>query len=441
MQNIKNSEFKERLGWYFYDWANSAFTTTVITVFLGPYLNVIARNAADAEGLIYPLGLPIYAESLFGYVISLSVLLQVIVLPIIGAIADFTRLKKQLLGVFAYIGSFATMGMYFLEGDSYALGAVLLLISNLSFGASIVMYNAFLSDLAEEERRDAVSSVGWAFGYLGAGLMLLLNLILYSNADEFGIDSGFAVRISLCSAGVWWALFTVIPMLLLKVRIPAKTLPKGESYLSNGFKTLYQTFKNAKHYPKTLWFLAAYIFYNDGVQAVITFAAVFGAEELKLEQSSLISAILLVQFVAFFGAIGFNYIAKWLGTKEAILLSLIIWIICVVYAYGWLETEFEFYLLAVGIAFVLGGTQALSRSLFSKMIPNGKEAEYFSLYEISERGTSWLGSFVFALSLQLTHSYRFAILSLIAFFVIGLILLLKTDVLEAIKESKIHHNS
>jgi UMF1 family MFS transporter len=168
---------REQVSWYFYDWANSAFSTTVITVFLGPYLTSVAQSAADAQNYIYPLGLPVLADAFFPYMVSLSVLLQVFFLPILGAIADYSQLKKRLMGIFAYIGAFATMGMYFLEGNRYMLGGGLFLIANLSFGASIVCYNAFLPDIAGEAERDRVSSQGWAMGYLGGGLLLLVNLL------------------------------------------------------------------------------------------------------------------------------------------------------------------------------------------------------------------------------------------------------------------------
>src|SRR3712207_6684799 len=166
---------REQRGWYFYDWANSAFATTVVTVFLGPYLTTVTRNAADAGGFVHPLGIPVLAGSFFPYVLSLSVLLQVVLLPVTGAVADRTRRKKQLLALFAYVGAIATMGMYLIQGSAYLLGGLLFLVANLSFGASIVVYNAFLPEIADPDERDRVSSHGWALGYLGGGLLLGAN--------------------------------------------------------------------------------------------------------------------------------------------------------------------------------------------------------------------------------------------------------------------------
>jgi UMF1 family MFS transporter len=416
---------RERISWYAYDWANSGFYTTVITVFLGPYLPTIVKNAADINGYINLFGIPIYEASFFPFVVSVSVLLQVVFLPLIGAIADWTKRKKLLLGLFAYLGSFATIGLFFLEGQRYLLGAALFIIANISFGCSVEVYNSFLNHNAEKHETDKVSSIGWAMGYLGGGLLLAANLVLFSNAENLGITTGYAIRISLLSAGVWWAFFTIFPMLFLKDRLAPQSIPKGQNYLSFGFRQFIHTLKDAKNYPQTLLFLIAYLIYNDGVQAVIVLSSQFGQEELSLDISTLTTAILIVQFVAFLGALLFNFIAKVIGAKNSILISLVIWSLALIYAFSFLENEFQFYIMAITIAVVLGGTQALSRSMFANLIPKGKEAEYFSMYEISERGTSWLGPFIFGITLQLSVSYRLSILSLILFFIIGFILLIR----------------
>ncbi|RRR68161.1 MAG: MFS transporter [Candidatus Viridilinea halotolerans] len=427
---------RELVGWYFYDWANSAFSTTVVTVFLGPYLTSVARAAADSEGLVYPLGIPLAAGSFFAYMVSLSVLMQVLFLPIMGAIADYSRAKKLLMGVFAYIGALATMGLYFVQGDNYLLGGGLFVLANLTFGASIVFYNAFLPEIASPDKRDAASSRGWALGYLGGGLLLLLNLLLFNNAGALGLSESMAVRISLASAGMWWAIFALIPLATLRTRGTVRKLPPGERYLTVGFKQLAHTFKQMRNYPHTLLFLLAYLLYNDGIQAVIALSALFGAEELGLPQSVLIPSILMVQFVAFGGALLFGWMAQRIGAKRAILISLVIWTLVVIYGYFMpAGVPAQFFLLAAVIAVVLGGSQALSRSLFSQMIPEGQEAEYFSIYEIGERGTSWLAPLFFGLAYQLTASYRIALVSLMVFFIAGLLILLTVNVQRAIEEA------
>lgn len=426
---------KELFSWYFYDWANSAFSTTVVTVFLGPYLTNIAKAAADAQGLVHPLGIAVFADSFFPYIVSLSVLLQVFFLPILGAIADYSHLKKQMLGFFAYLGALATMSLYFLQGENYLLGGGLFLLANLSFGASIVFYNAFLPEISSLEKRDIVSSQGWATGYLGGGILLAVNLVLFLNAENFGVSTGHAVRISMASAGLWWAIFTIIPLMNLKRRQPLKSLQPGQNFLTVGFRQLGHTLRNLPKYPQTLLFLIAYLLYNDGIQTVIALSSQFGNQELGIGESSLIALILMVQFVAFGGALFFGYLAGKIGTKRAILASLVIWSLTVFYAYAFLQTEAQFFMMGAVIAIVLGGSQALSRSVFSTMIPKGQEAEYFSLYEISERGTSWIGPLVFGLALQNTGSYRIGILSVVIFFIAGLVLLPFVDFRRAAVEA------
>lgn len=423
---------REQAGWYIYDWANSAFYTTVVTVFLGPYLTGVARAAAESLGegntFVHPLGIRVFYGSFFPYVVALSVGLQMVFLPILGAIADYSHRKKQMLALFAYLGSFATIGLYFVQGTNYLLGGVLFVLANLSYGASIVFYNSFLPDIATPEERDRVSSVGWAIGYLGGGLLLAVNLYLFSKAESFGLTTGQAVRISLASSGAWWAIFTLIPLLTLKNRLPVKEPPPGQHYITTGFKQLVHTISTARRYPQTLMFLIAFLLYNDAIQAVIALASVFGSEELKLEQSTLVQVILMVQFAAFFGALFFNLVAKAIGSKRAIMVSLVIWTGVLVYAYGLLETKLQFFILGAAIAIVLGGSQALSRSVYSLMIPKGQEAEYFSLYEVSDKGTSWLAPLMFGLALQFTGSYRAAILSLVIFFAAGFAVLAKVNV-------------
>lgn len=429
------SHRREQVGWYFYDWANSAFPTTVVTVFLGPYLTTITKAAAAADGFVYPLGIRVSAGAYYPYLVSLSVLGQVVVLPILGAIADYSQRKKQLLALCAYLGALATAGLYFVQGTRYLLGGSLFLIANVAFGASIVFYNAFLPEIASADERDAVSSKGWALGYLGGGLLLAGNLALFANAERLGVTPAEAVRISLASAGVWWGLFSLIPLATLVSRRAVRPLPSGQRYLTIGFKQLRRTVVSGRRYPHTLLFLLAYLLYNDGIQTVIALTSQFGQEELGLPIATLTLAILMVQFVAMGGSLLFNAIAAAIGNMRAIALSLLVWIGTVTYAYAFLQTSGEFFVLAAVIAIVLGGSQALSRSVYSLMIPPGQEAEYFSLYEVSERGTSWLGPLLFGLALQFTGSYRIAILSLTVFFVLGLVLLLRVDLRRAVAEA------
>ncbi|MGW3556263.1 MFS transporter, partial [Streptomyces sp. NPDC000963] len=345
-----------------------------------------------------------------------------------------TGRKKPLLAASAYLGAAATAGMFFLDGDRYLLGAFLLIVANASLSVSMALYNAYLPQISEPEERDAVSSRGWAFGYTSGALVLVLNLVLYSGHDSFGLTEGEAVRICLASAGVWWGAFTLVPLRRLRDRrIPPGTRERaGEGSVGSGWRQLRAALKDMRRHPLTLSFLLAYLIYNDGVQTVISQASLYGSEELGLDQTTLITAVLLVQVLAVAGALGMGRLARSYGAKRTILASLAVWALILAAAYVLpADAPVFFYSLAAAIGLVLGGSQALSRSLFSHLVPRGKEAEYFSAYEMSDRGLSWLGPLVFGLAYQLTGSYRDAIISLLIFFGVGFVLLARVPVRRA----------
>ncbi|HET6211423.1 MAG TPA: MFS transporter, partial [Micromonosporaceae bacterium] len=354
-----------------------------------------------------------------------------LVLPVVGAIADRSPRKKQLLALFAYLGSAATIGLVFLTGERYLLGAGLLLLANVAFGASIVVYNSFLPQLSGPDRRDAVSSVGWAIGYIGGGLLLAFNAAATIIAGD---DAKAEVaRWSIVSAGVWWAAFTTLPLLRLHNRPPLAGVARGP-VLTDGFRQLGHTLRGLKAYPLTLFFLIAFLIYNDGIQTVITMAAVYADKYLLLSQSVQIQTILMVQFLAFGGALLLGAVAKRVGAWKTVLGSLLLWTVVLAIAYVLpVGKALPFVLLGALLGIVLGGSQALSRSLFSQLIPKGKEGEYFGLYEISDKGTSWLGPLLFGLAYQTTGSYQVAIISLVAFFAIGFVALLAVPIRRAIE--------
>ncbi|MQA26361.1 MAG: MFS transporter [Micromonosporaceae bacterium] len=432
------STHRERAGWYLYDWANSAFITTVVTVFYGPFLTAVAKQAAGCdpsekcrEGVISPLGIEMAPGAYFPYVISLSVFLTVFVLPALGGIADRVTRKRLLLAVCAYVGSGATIAMFFVTGDRYLLGGALFVIANIAYGASIVVYNSFLPQMVGPDDRDKVSSVGWAIGYLGGGLLLAGNLAAVTFGETAGFSTLDLARWNIVSAGVWWAAFTLAPLLWLEDRPPVGRVPGN--VVAQGFRQLAHTVRHLKAYPLTLFFLLAYLIYNDGIQTVIALASQFGSEELRLPQSALVATVLMVQFLAFGGALLLGALARWIGAWKALSLSLVLWVGVIIGAFWLPEGQVvPFVVLGGAIGLVLGGSQALSRSLFSQLIPRGKEAEYFGLYEISDKGTSWLGPLAFGLVFQLTHSYRIGIVSLLIFFVVGLAALLMVPMRRAI---------
>ncbi|HWS55650.1 MAG TPA: MFS transporter [Pyrinomonadaceae bacterium] len=434
---------REVFGWMMYDWACSVFNTTVVTTLLGPYLTDLTQQAVGQNGVVFTLGpLPdITAESFFPLCVGLSVFLQVFLLPVLGAVADYSRLKKLMMAAFVYAAVVATCLLFFLTKNTYVLGGVLFVAANLCFGAAMVFYNSFLPEITTEDRRDRVSSRGFALGYLGGGLLLAANLALITAAPRLGIGTGLAVRLCLLSAGLWWGGFALFTFRRLRSRGAARSLPEGGSYLTVGFRELAGTFRELRRLPQTMRYLASYLFYNDGIQTVITMSAVlieqelFKARGLEPDRAFLVGLILVIQFSAIAGALLFERAAALVGTKRAILVSLALWSGVVVYAYAFLRTTGQAWVLGAIIAVVLGGSQALSRSLFSRMIPRGREASFFSIYEISERGTSWIGPILFSLVISLTGSYRQAVLSLIVFFVVGMLGLFLTDTDRAIHDA------
>ena len=428
----------EHRAWYFYDWANSAFVTTTGAVLFGPYLTAVAETAACGEvgtpedpchGTLSVLGIPVAAGSVAPYAVTFATIVSAVLLPLVGAVADRTSRKRHMLAGFGWAGALAAASMVFVAGTNWSLGVVLLVLASLFLGASLVVYDAILCDIAEESDRDRVSSKGWALGYLGGGLLLAANLA-FVTLEPLGLSRADTVRISLLSAGVWWALWTFIPFRGLRDRPPLAVVRTGarRGLAGDAFGQLRDTLRHARGYPQTLRFLLAYLLYNDGIQTVIYAASIYGNRQLGLSENTLIAAILTVQFVAFGGALLLGRIAGRYGSQRTILASLVLWTGVVGLAYLLpVRQVAPFLVLAVVIGIVLGGSQALSRSLYSLLVPRGREGEYFSLYQAAERGTSWFGTLAFGLVFQLTGSYRQAIMVLIAFFVAGFVVLLRLD--------------
>ncbi len=300
---------REILGWAMYDWANSAFSTTVGTVFLGPYVASLAADAArgNPDGLARLGGMAIAPDSFFPACITLSVIAQFLVLPVLGAIADYSHLRKRMLQLFATLGALQTILMFFITANVWWLGGLLFFGANIAFGAAVVFYNAYLPDIASEDQRDRVSSFGWAMGYLGDGILLALNLAFFIFHEELGVPTALAIRINLASAGVWWISFSFITWARLRPRHATRSLPAGQNYLGMGFRQLGQTLVEIRRFPETIKFLLAFFLYNDGIQTVIAVSSTFAAAPLirgglELDIQTLTIVILIIQFTAFFGA-------------------------------------------------------------------------------------------------------------------------------------------
>lgn len=420
---------REIFGWQMYDWAWSAFSTTVTTALLGPYLLDLAeRNDGVAIG-----GFTIDAASFFPFAVSLSALIQVVALPLVGAIADHTPHKKQVMMALAYTGSALLAGLFLVTVDTVLLGGVLFVLAGVAFAAASVIYNSFLPELVPPERRDRVSSVGFAYGYLGGGLWLAINFALIFLME----DTELAVRISLGGTGIWCLVFFALyPGRLLRPRPALRTKPDGAGWVRFSLRSVWATVGEMRRdYPIAFRYLIAYLFFTDGIGTVIVVSTSFAADELDAEASTLLTLVLLIQFVAIPGALGFGRLAERFGAKQALLGNLLVWTMLVIYAFVALDSIGELMVMGVVLALVLGGAQALSRSLFAQMIPASREAEYFGFYEIAARGTSWLGPLVFGIVNQVVGNQRQAILSLIAFFVIGVVLLVPVRVRQAMLDA------
>lgn len=434
------ARMREQKAWYWYDWANSAFVTMTAAVLFAPYLTTVAErsvgcavgdDAPDCHIDMHLLGAAVSPGSLVFYLITVSTLLSAIVLPVVGAAADRSSNKPRMLGLYAWAGSIFAALMFLIAGSDWQLGAVLLVGATICLGASLVVYDSILIDISTPNERDRVSSRGWALGYLGGGLLLAANFVLLSLMD----DTELAVRISLLSAALWWAGFTIIPVRGIRRREPVGERT-STGLVETSFGQLWSTLKDLRRYPVTLTFLAAYLFYNDGIQTVIYAASVYADKELGFEQSTVLAVYLIVQFLGVVGALGFGRVAERRGAQRTVLAGLAIWVLVVIAGYFAPDRNLPA-LIAFGMAIglVLGGTQALSRSFFSLLVPRGREAEYYSLYQACERGTSWLGTLVFGLVHQWADSYRPALAALLAFFVVGGLLLAKVDARRGIADA------
>lgn len=396
------------------------------------YLTKVAENAVGTHGRVHVLGIPIAPGSLFVFDVSICTLLLVVLMPVVGAVADRSGRKRDIMLGFGWLGAAACVAMAGVTRVAWQLGAGLYAIAFIGFSCSLVVFYSMLADVSTHVDRDRVSAVGWGISYLGGGVLLAVAFA----ASTVLHDKALLARLALCASGIWWIGFSIVPLRLLDKHSGVVESEPGTSVVAAGFRKAAGTLRELRGYPVTLSFLIAFLVYNDGIQTVTTVAAQYGDKELHLSDTTLLLGILLVQFVAYPGAVCLGRLANRWGAKRVILGSLVVWLIAV--GFGYLlqaHMPLQFYALATLIALVLGGSQALSRSVFSRLIPSGSQARYFGFYEISDAGTSWLGPLVFGLAYQNTGSYRAALVSLVIFFVIGFLLLLRVPIRRGIVEA------
>jgi UMF1 family MFS transporter len=425
----RSSRWLDRIGlgrpalraWALYDWANSAFVTTVIAAVFPIYFSSVA--AADLP--------PPVATARFALATTVALILIAIAAPFLGTLADYAAVKKKMLGAFLGLGVLATAGMTFIHQGNWQLATVLFILADIGAAGSFIFYDALLPHVASEEELDRVSTTGYALGYLGGGVLLAINLAWIQHPAFFGLDdAAAAARLSFLSVSLWWLIFSI--PLFRQVAEPPQPLERGEqrreSLLQVALTRLSQTFQALRTYKQAFLFLLAFLLYNDGIGTIIRMATVYGTE-IGIPQSALITAILLVQFIGLPCSLLFGSIAKYLGTKTAIFLTLAVYAVVSVIGY-FMQTALHFYLLATLVGMVQGGSQALSRSLFASMIPRSQSAEFFAFFAICEKFAGMFGPAIFAVMVMSTGSSRTAILAVIAFFVAGGLLLARVDVVE-----------
>jgi MFS transporter, UMF1 family len=402
-----------------YDWANSAFQTTIIAAVFPIYFHKVA-----AFGLT-----PADATSKFAWATTIAILIVAIIAPLLGAIADYAAMKKKLLGIFLGIGVAATLAMYWIESGDWMFALVLFVIGNVGVAGSIVFYESLLPHLVSESELDKVSSAGYAVGYIGGGALLAINLAMILKPTLFGIpDAGVATRLSLASVGVWWLVFSI--PLFRSVPEPARRVEPDESpggnALVTGARRLLETFQELRRYRQAFLLLVAFLLYNDGIQTIIRMATTYGAE-LNIDENGMIVALLITQFIGIPFAFLFGALAGRIGAKHAVFAGLTVY--CGISLLGYYMTNAtEFLALAVLVGMVQGGTQSLSRSLFASMIPRHKSSEFFAFFGVFERYAGILGPAVFAWVVEHSGTSRNAILSVIAFFILGAAILMFVDV-------------
>jgi UMF1 family MFS transporter len=423
-----NEKKRAQLAWTMYDWANSAFATTVMGAILPNYFSAYIAT----EG----------ALSIWGYTVAIGSLIAALISPVLGAIADFRGSKKKFMVFFIAVGVISTALLYLVDqpGDQL-LASILYILGTIGFAGSLVFYDALLPHVANEDEIDQVSSRGYAMGYIGGGLLLLVNVAMIFLGPSLlpGMDETEAtklmMRLSLASVAVWWAVFSI--PILRRVKEPARMVEEseiGQNVLLVGFRRFFKALRDISKFRDLFWFLLTFFVYANGIGTIITMAVAFGTD-LGFGTMILIGTLLMVQFVAAPFSILFGKLSKKLGIKKSITLSLLIYTAIAVVGY-FMSEEWHFLLLGFGVAMVQGGSQALSRSLIGQLMPKSKTAEFYGFFSVSEKFNTVVGPFIMALVTDLTGDSRWGIISLVIFFVVGIIMLRGVNIERGIKQAQ-----
>lgn len=423
---MNQSTKKVQRAWAMYDWANSAYNLVITSTIFPAYY--VAVTSVKEDGIVVNdkvnfFGATFSNTALFDYALAAAYLVIAIISPILSSIADYRGNKKRFMQLFCYLGSAACCGLYFFKGSTVELGIILFAIAALGYCGSIVFYNAFLPEIAVEKERDRVSAMGFAYGYIGSVLLQLVCFVFVLSPETFGIqDDTFAPRLSFLLVGIWWLVFGIVSMRKLPDGTPMEE-HNEVSILTNGFHELQKVWQQVKKLPVLKTYLGAFFMYSMGVQTVMLAATIFGSKELKLATGQLIGTILIIQLVAIAGAFLMSKLSEKIGNLKVLLIVVLIWIGVCIAAY-YTTTATQFYIIATVVGLVMGGIQSLSRSTYSKLMPDTKDTtSFFSFYDVTEKLAIVAGMFSFGFIEEATGSMRNSILALITFFTLGAIIL------------------
>lgn len=422
--NFPNRNKKAVRGWAFYDWANSVYALTITNAVLPIYYSGVSHSEkvmVREEGtsvIVDFFGYELPSNSLYSYALSIAYLLIAFLSPLLGGIADYSGSKKKFMMAFCVLGATSSAGLYFFTPELYELGIIFFMLAAIGFAGGNIFNDAFLPEITTPDNYDRVSAFGFSLGYIGSMIQLIISLVLIMNYEIFGFaDDAIATRWMFVFVGLWWIGFAQITFFSLKETKPEK---KAENVLTKGWLELHKVLKQIRANSNVKLFLIAFLFFNMGIQTVMMMATLFGTDELKLESSSLIIAMLLIQLIAIGGSYLFSKLSAKFGNIEALGIGMVVWIVICVSAY-FIQTDIQFYALGVLVGMVMGGVQALSRGTFSKLIPEESydNASFFSFFSITDKLSIVFGLFIFGWINQLMGNMRYSILALIVFFLIG----------------------
>lgn len=418
-----------------YDFANSAFATTILAVLFNQYF---ATVVAGGEKGVEILGIRLHGASFFTFTISLSMAISAFFSPLLGAIADTSGSKKRFLMFFCYMAILFTGLLYFVREGNYWRGALFFILANIGFAESNVFYNAFLPEISNEQNIGRISGLGWALGYIGGGALLALNLIMLQYPEMLGFRKGaFTIQDCFLSVSLWWFIFSIPTFLFLKERRRELSPLVQKGYFREGYRRLRETFRRVKTFRELTKFLMAYLIYNEGIETVIVMASIFGVEVVGMKTEEIILFFLMVQGIAFFGSLIFGVLADTIGNKRTVMISLVLWSLIVLWAFRlgifWTQKT-EYWILGILTGLVLGGSQAASRSLQGLFTPEINSAEFFAFYGVSGKFASIFGPLIYGILIALTGSVQSGVLSVLLFFIIGMVILWRVNEKKGVNE-------